>query len=218
MVQESTLPTPAGVVGDTYCPSPCIIFLQLFRQFQVKWSGKQGSREGVQQFVPVGTWAQAWLPLFRDGGTNWNMTPLPQTSHRESCLLSSFLSKPPSVAVSHNNHLKVRPQHESKYIQARAEMFRAERPFKGDAGEQMAEPLLPHIWATVANRKADGHTAAVQSFVWLLNYFLKWTHQDAMWSENGGCERCLSDQECTKVKWHDVRFKNGIIAAPLMFF
>lgn len=78
---------------------------------------------------------------------------------------------------------------ESKYIQAGAEMFRAERPFKGEAGEQMAEPLLPHIWATVANGKADGYTAAVQSFVWLLDYFLKWTYQDAMWSENEGSRR-----------------------------
>lgn len=78
---------------------------------------------------------------------------------------------------------------ESKYVQARAEMFRAERPFNGQAGEQMAESWLPHIWATVANSKADGYTAAVSSFVLLLDYFLKWTHQNTMWSENGESER-----------------------------
>lgn len=39
----------------------------------------------------------------------------------------------------------MRRRRESKYIRAGAEMLRAERPFKGQAGEQMAEPLLPHI-------------------------------------------------------------------------
>lgn len=82
--------------------------------------------------------------MFRIGKMNLCL----QISNHKSCLLSSFLSKLPSVALSHNDRLKMwrrRRRREGKYIWAGAEMFRAERPFKGQAGEQMAEPLLPHI-------------------------------------------------------------------------
>lgn len=34
--------------------------------------------------------------------------------------------------------------------------------------------------------KANGYTAAVSSFVWPLDYFLKWAHQKAMLGENKG--------------------------------
>lgn len=60
------------------------------------------------------------------------------------------------------------------------------RQFKGQAGEQMAEPLLPYIWTTLQNRKATGSTVAVSGFVWPLDYFLKWPHQKAMLGENKG--------------------------------
>lgn len=39
---------------------------------------------------------------------------------------------------------------------------------------------------TVQNRKANGYTVSVSSFVWPLDYFLKWAHQKAMLGNNKG--------------------------------
>lgn len=46
-------------------------------------------------------------------------------------------------------------------------------------------------WAIVQNRKANGYTVAVSSFVWPLDYFLKWAHQKPMLGENKGTQHDL---------------------------
>lgn len=218
MVQVSNLPTPAGVVGDTYSPSSCLIFVQLFRRFQVKWSGNQGSRVGVQQFVSVGTWAQAWLLLFRDGGMDWNMNLCLKDHIRravcrlhfyQSCLRLLFL---PIIVWKCGCGVRVntfRPE------QKCSEQRDHRRSGWADGGAFIA-PYLSHGGKWKSQRLHGGRSKLCLTPRLLFKVDVSGRDVERKWREPE--RRCLSDQKRTNMNGLYVQFEDGITAAQQLFF